>query len=585
MELRTKIEESKLENWICSNDHWAARTFNNYISSDNIHTDLLFADAPVDNMSTKIAVFICTHPLLILGDIMDGLENKGNDPIQQAQEMTHQLQNWQNTRTSYPIVLIRSEQIVSHKEELRKLLNLKTLFESKSIERFPSEDSMKSTLEFLQVSRDHPVINKLLSVYESFPKFKVIQPFSNKPMTLLPGHTTTILERMTKARLQGNNNEAMEIYDTEIVPQIYHFNIGEMNQILYEVSICAFYLNRKELGLLCCDRLLLKPINKDVQMWQNLTYYLQQLPGNKTITIPSGKYKTSTGENYLPCNPSLFIINGKVTMNVRLTNYTSDGVNFILRSNDGKNRSRNEISTGCLNSEGLSVYTRRELIYSEDTKTDKKYDTKYEGLEDIRLIDQTSFLCTYSAFNKDSRGEVCYGEYGQDGDIHMLKPLRISDRVEKNWLPFSAKEGGFFIIYEYQPWTILYVDRKDLKLNTIIKETIPGLDLSNFRGSAAPIKLEGGWLGLIHSQRKYSGGYLYYHRWIWLDEQMQLNMMSTPFKLGTIDQRVEMALGICLVGKDNLVVSMGLNYCQAVIKYFILKKILETLLPLDSFRI
>ena len=91
-------------------------------------------------------------------------------------------------------------------------------------------------------------------------------------------------------------------------------------------------------------------------------------------------------------------------------------------------------------------------------------------------------------------------EPGGSGPLHVEKlvPLKGIDpaRCEKNWLPF-VKNNELYAIYGYDPLIILKINRETGDCETVLNEE-PDHDFSKFRGSAAPIAFDDGYLILVH---------------------------------------------------------------------------------------
>ena len=107
----------------------------------------------------------------------------------------------------------------------------------------------------------------------------------------------------------------------------------------------------------------------------------------------------------------------------------------------------------------------------------------------------------------------------------------VPGRCEKNWLPFIYKSEICFV-YMCDPFTILKPilsdfsnpNSNDMHFDVSYVKSCP-YDLSKYRGSAAPIEFDGGFLMIIHDVIFSSNAErTYIHRFVWFD----LNSESFP---------------------------------------------------------
>jgi hypothetical protein len=177
------------------------------------------------------------------------------------------------------------------------------------------------------------------------------------------------------------------------------------------------------------------------------------------------------------------------------------------------------------------------------------------GLEDLRIVDisDTEITCTGTRLDASPTGSPEIWRFtwspttgriiDYDADI---APRRLSAQgrtPEKNWLPF-----GWQILYGHTPITILDADGE----NPVTLPT-PGLDLSGFRGGAAPIPYRDGLLYVIHEvvhPTKPGTRRVYLHRFCHApDGDFSRLRISIPFTF-MADPGIEFCAGIAAAIDD-----------------------------------
>lgn len=101
-------------------------------------------------------------------------------------------------------------------------------------------------------------------------------------------------------------------------------------------------------------------------------------------------------------------------------------------------------------------------------------------------------------------------------------------RCEKNWVPF-IKDNRLHVVYSYDPFIIYQVDPETGECHLVLHET-PDHEFSSFRGSAAPIPFDEGYLMIVHEvvhHPDYTRSYL--HRFLYLDHDFHIQRLSKPF--------------------------------------------------------
>jgi len=158
---------------------------------------------------------------------------------------------------------------------------------------------------------------------------------------------------------------------------------------------------------------------------------------------------------------------------------------------------------------------------------------------------------------------ICKIDYpGQD--VPIIQSLTLfngpeAKRAEKNWLHIF--EGDKLrLIYSYDPFILMEPNIETGTCKTVLHYS-PKLDFSRFRGSAAPINFEDGYLLMVHERLQH---FNYTHRFLYLDKQFNITKISQPFTLANegIDYCTSMTIDHS--GK-NLILPIGVYDREAKI--------------------
>lgn len=333
------------------------------------------------------------------------------------------------------------------------------------------------------------------------------------------------------------------------------------------LSISSYYTRFRDDGFKAANKLLLKkevPRHVKGLAFNNILFYVQNLPNVrfKEIEINPPK-KEGSSECYFPMNPSICKVQNGYQVICRTVNYQKQALRNASTAEDGVCRTRNF----------LIEYTKDFIPIShleiEDILRDKEsaYSCQYQGMEDCRLFPYRGsswFTCTIPA--EISYMALCRlsdGENGGKGSIESFTPLLGPDplRSEKNWLPFKM-DGKLHLLYSSDPFTVYQPELSTGNCTPIFKYD-PVYDFSQFRGSAAPILFNEGYLMIIHEvNSRQDGSRVYTHRFVFLDEHFQIEKISMPFTFK--HQGVEFCCGMTLNhAEDELIMTIGIEDAQA----------------------
>ncbi len=213
-----------------------------------------------------------------------------------------------------------------------------------------------------------------------------------------------------------------------------------------------------------------------------------------------------------------------------------------------------------------------------------------EGLDDCRIFHFNKgiwFSCNTGDTNPFGNFQISLCKLGnairEDSiKVEKLIPMQGPDpyRCEKNWLPF-LKDNQLHFVYSYDPFLVYTPDIKTGQCEKSI-EYVPAFDFSHFRGSAAPIAFDKGYLLLVHEvilNSDYSRCYL--HRFLFLDEKFTVTKISKPFYFA--HHGVEYCCSMTLNHEANeLIIPIGIEDTEAHIYFFDCDAIRSLLYPLHA---
>lgn len=361
-------------------------------------------------------------------------------------------------------------------------------------------------------------------------------------------------------------------------------------QFQEEISIAAYYTGLKNEGLSASDYLILK---KDVpghiknQAYVNLKYYAEPLKdvSYKSIEIKLPKISEQCSLTYNPSNPSIRKLNDGYQVICRAVNYIQFGATTFktLDVNDPIIRTKNFLLKY---DRDFNLLSQHEIV--EDLPRQKHPWRAVEGLEDCRLVDGTNdiwFTCSTDDTIpvRSVQISLCRLAKELSGNVYKVEKLVTlkgpnPNRCEKNWLPFSY-DNQIHVIYSSDPF-ILYRPDPNTGALTLVHKYEPKYDFSTFRGSAAPIEFDDGYLMMVHEVAFKDQRY-YYHRFVYLDKDFHITKVSRPFVFKNTG--IEFCLGITKDHSEkNLVMSIGIEDREACIGTTSLDNVRSLLYPLSE---
>lgn len=358
----------------------------------------------------------------------------------------------------------------------------------------------------------------------------------------------------------------------------YHFD--------EELSIASYYTRFKEDGYTALSNFVLRrnlPWHRKNQAYRNLIFYAQNLNTTRIlpIDIPLPFIESGSQEKYRPANPSILKTKNGYLVNCRAVNYTQVGAKtFTCLDSSGIFRTKNFLIDYDMNWNRLS---QQEIV--ENFERGRLQSCNVQGLEDCRLVayqEEVWFSCTTSDTNPTGQRQISLCKLGDRGELSALIPLKgpNSNRCEKNWLPF-VKEDHLYMIYAYQPFVIYEPDLKTGYCKTVVKYE-PDHDFSPFRGSAAPIEFQEGYLVLVHEVLQQADlERVYFHRFLYLDQDFKITKVSKPFTFQHFG--IEFCCSMVVDHQEKeLILAVGIEDREAYLHFVDLKSVESLLYPLPE---
>ena len=332
-----------------------------------------------------------------------------------------------------------------------------------------------------------------------------------------------LFEKKNRVITLRTESKHQEVY--ELAREILQEEKNPFSSTFEDLSISCFYLDRKKEGKIALERVLFSSSPNNSQnkqgALQNLPFYI-----DKINICKKWEFNYLLPYGYFPSSPSIYRLDdGSYIYNIRAVNYTieSNG-SYNIRDPNQIVRTKNFI----LNMDkDFNIISEFQL--SDDLSILKeKYESRIKGLEDIRLfIDKNGnkyFFATCVETFKEFVPRIVFGGFEDGGKLLFVKKLDIpgmqNNTCEKNWLPFVTDDNEIRFIYTHSPLTIYSVDRETYECRLVHKLIEKDFESYEFRGSAPPIKFNGGWLLTIH-QVLYSTPRKYYHRFVWYDSEFK----------------------------------------------------------------
>lgn len=283
----------------------------------------------------------------------------------------------------------------------------------------------------------------------------------------------------------------------------------------YAEMVSAFYAGEMDLGAEACDFLHFTPGSPHAGVaLDNIVHYTKVLPGERT------PFPVDPIDGFNPASPCFAKHDDGWIAMIRMVNYQITKEGYFVIPGD-KVITRNVIYH--LDAKMRRVGRPTELI----SPFAPNPEAKITGFEDQRIvrIDGTKLITAGVRCDASPIGqpELWEATWDMSTGIYLEgRKLSKGTNVEKNWLPFN---GGY--LYNHNP-QVIFLDGDGNNPVTISKPTI---NLTWFRGSAAPIPWRNGYLYVIH-EVSHRGRRVYLHRFVHVqNDKWESVRVSRPFFL------------------------------------------------------
>jgi glycosyltransferase involved in cell wall biosynthesis len=171
-------------------------------------------------------------------------------------------------------------------------------------------------------------------------------------------------------------------------------------------------------------------------------------------------------------------------------------------------------------------------------------------------------------------------------NIDNIVPLAspFGNKCEKNWLPFAAPEGIRWIYDSGPQTTIISYSALTASTNmdhplqaTIESRHAPKINISDFRGSAGPIRVSEFWLYVIHEVLPIDGPRKYLTRFVTMNLDYQVMGYSKPFYIHNME--VEYVCGMDCT-ENTVILTYGRMDNQAHLLQLPLASVLNSIEPI-----
>lgn len=344
-------------------------------------------------------------------------------------------------------------------------------------------------------------------------------------------------------------------------------------------SICGFYSkfqDRKKEGYKNCMFLTTSKTFPNMEQARfNSTFYVKNAE-----SVFSGasfiKVDVPIDDGYYPMNPSIWIQDDEIKLNLRTVNYVigPDG-SYIY---DGYVRTRNFIVEYDLD---FNVkHSNRILDFTDQTIKGKG---TIIGYEDNRLfnVNGTYYISsTVLEYNDEHKREMAISKLDQNFDIvetHLIQDVN-HDQNQKNWMPF-IKNNELYFLYSVDPTIVVEHNLNTHKSNIIKTNDVDKFDLKNQRGSSHVVYLEeyNSYICITH-EVYWKPHRIYLHRFILLNDNLQVINVSDPFYFR--ERNIEFCCGMARhknrnTFSDTLYLSFGVRDNEAWIMKVLIGSVMQ----------
>jgi predicted GH43/DUF377 family glycosyl hydrolase len=206
--------------------------------------------------------------------------------------------------------------------------------------------------------------------------------------------------------------------------------------------------------------------------------------------------------------------------------------------------------------DGQLAVTGAETIVDRSTGA-PCYGSRIRGYEDCRLIEIGGhWYATATVCDETGIRPTMVLLHLEGSQIAAVQPLTgpFPGRPEKNWMPFVV-DGALHLLYTCGPTIVMRCDKSAAGVQIVKTSGAPEI-ANKFRGGSQGVRVDDGYLFVIHEVDHSERLIRYLHRFVLLGNDLVLAAISTPFTF-TAD-RIEFCAGMALTGSE-LILSFGVS--------------------------
>lgn len=305
------------------------------------------------------------------------------------------------------------------------------------------------------------------------------------------------------------------------------------NNLDEEISIVAYYTPFKYQGFEALDRLLLNKKTSETTKkrgYLNSLFYVENLENAEFKSLAISLPRIDDNLEYKAMNPSIISTDFGYLLICRTVNFIRSSFKTI----DGS-KLLNTKNILVYYDKNFNVLNQYEIV--ENTNRQKFPHWWVSGLEDCRIFKwESDYWFTCTIWDSNPKGihkiSLCHLSNTPEKDeikVDKVIPLTTENKLwpEKNWLPFIIN-NQLNLIYWFDPF-LVYKPNIETGICEIVKKYQPKSDFSKFRGSAAPIKFDDGYLMMVHEVITKNRKFFYTHRFLYLNNDFEVTKVSKPF--------------------------------------------------------
>ncbi len=322
-------------------------------------------------------------------------------------------------------------------------------------------------------------------------------------------------------------------------------------KFIEELSIIAFYTNKRKEGLLSCQYLLLNSIKDNIPedsrqlALQNNFFYINSIPHIENI-----KLSIPTREPYISSTPCIHYNKNSKTYKgiIRCVNYSiTDNFQYKIRD---PNEKVSTINYWVEFDHNFNIITSYEI----NCNTKKLRSSHIEGMEDMRICMLNNKLYGFAVdfeHGEKHLPSIILTHFELKDEKYTIEktfPVTYKNNIcQKNWTLFT-ENFKMYAIYSHHPLTILEINHDNGNYK-VVKEKYSEYNLSDIRGSSNPIKIGKEWLVLVH-EVVHKNTRKYYHRFLKYSSDWNLLEISEPFYF----QNLFVEFSLSIIHNDNKII-------------------------------